>query len=161
MLKRRSGGHELGELVNTTCNTCRTRTWILTVLHSLTSTNQRSRMCPSPWYPSFPRMTWWKQSETGTWWLRFSSGQSDDESHGAHRPWISTTHRCPTPRSCSPRHAAAWKYALPSFAPAEPLSSCFEVYYESISILYLFSQVPRFFFPSSTLSLPLIYPSSV
>jgi hypothetical protein len=74
-----------------------TRTRIPVALHSLTCTNQTSRMCPCPCYPSFPRMTWWSQPEPGTAWIRFSSPQSAHESQDAHRTWIISTHRCQTP----------------------------------------------------------------
>ena len=69
--------------------------------HSLTSTNQISRKCPSPCYPS---------------------PQSADESQDALKFLISSTHRGQTPRSCCPRHAAGCKYELPSFTPADSLS---------------------------------------
>jgi hypothetical protein len=69
-----------------------TRTWMLVAFNRLTCTNHISRKCPSP---SFPRMTWWRQQEPGTSWLRFSSRQSVDESQGAHTTWISSSYQCP------------------------------------------------------------------
>jgi hypothetical protein len=54
-------------------------------------------------------VTWWGQKESGTSWIRFSSTQSTDESHGAYTTWISW------PRSCYTRHdiwhVSGWKYS--------------------------------------------------
>jgi hypothetical protein len=84
MLKRLSGGQQLGELVSTARNTN----------ENTGSVAESARA----WYfmTSVFITSIWPQSQ------------------GAHTTWISSTHRCQTPRSCCPRHASGWKYTLPS-----------------------------------------------
>ena len=80
MLRSCSDRQELGELMSTARNTY---TNAGVALHIVTSTNQISRECPSPCRPSFPRITCWRQQDSGsTSRLWFSSPQSADESQG-------------------------------------------------------------------------------
>jgi hypothetical protein len=75
MLRRCSDGQELGELMSTARNTY---TNAGVALHIVIS-----RKCPSPCRPSFPRITCWRQQDSGsTSRLHFSSPQSADESQG-------------------------------------------------------------------------------
>jgi hypothetical protein len=53
----------LGELVGTAHNTYANAGSTVVALRSLTCTNQMSRKCPSPGYPSFPGMTFWSPQE--------------------------------------------------------------------------------------------------